>query len=95
MSTRTLISYSYTSERYKCHQAELQVQKFENAANSFYSIFYKLASPEEERLGKVYSYSKADHPCPLEKRSNEDMQTQTGYISFSIGSHNYISFSYL
>lgn len=95
MSTRTRISYSHTSERYKCHQAELQVQKFENAANSFHSIFYKLASPKEERLGKVYSYSKADHPCPLEKRSNEDMQTQTGCISFSIGSHNYISFSYL
>lgn len=35
--------------------AELWVQKFENATNSFHSIYYKFAPPEEERLGKKRS----------------------------------------
>jgi len=50
MRTRTHTRILHTSVTYKCHQAELWVQKFKNAANSFHSIYYKLAPPEDHRI---------------------------------------------
>lgn len=66
--------------------AELWVQKFENATNSFHSIYYKFAPPEEERLGK--KRSRTEWQIPISQYDSAQHSYQSLY-NYSKADHPY------